>query len=176
MPALVPVIPIADYRHAQRMRRPYREGRAFNTGVAARMSPKLVVRTLLCTFREQPQIHLAEQRAVAIRIVDHFRHVERSPVHAQAIIETLASSRHARHEQAAVIDADQLYQHAKGVRADRRHGSGPRQEAADPPLPLRVLVRTEQGKRIAQLSGQQRLPGRRQRGAVGRGLHGRVSR
>ncbi len=76
------------------------------------MCAQRLIRSQVCSFRQQPQIHLLQQRAKAIGII--YQVLLAVPVHRQLIAERVFAAWNDATEEAACIFTRQLRQFAPG--------------------------------------------------------------
>ncbi len=71
MDAAIPAVEIAHHAHALRIRRPDREINAVHAADLAQLRAEFLLELEMIALRKKMQIHLAHDRAVAIRIAQH---------------------------------------------------------------------------------------------------------
>jgi hypothetical protein len=71
MAAAIPMIEVADHGHAARIRRPYREQRAFNAFMCHRMRTEPIIETLVRALDQEVVIHRTQHRPVGVGVMEY---------------------------------------------------------------------------------------------------------
>ncbi len=152
MAAAIPEVEIAHHRDALRVRRPDAKARAVHVVNYRAVRAQGFVRAQMGAFRQQPGVHLLQQRPEAIGVVDQI--LLTVPVHRQLVAKHILAARHHRAEKAARIEAFQLGDFAPGVSLYYPYFRSVGQQRPDF-QPVGCLVHPQQGEGIGVITRKQ---------------------
>ena len=143
----VPVVEVADDGDARGVGRPDGEAGAGHAVLDRQPRPQHLPRPQMRAFGEQPHVHLAEHRAVAVRVVER-RFAAVVPAHLQPVVARRCAVARA-FEEAGGVAALEAGEHSAAGRVEHGHRGRPRLEAAQLPAAVGARMCAEHGERVA---------------------------
>jgi hypothetical protein len=150
----VPVVEVADHRHAARIRRPDREGHALDAVHLAQVRAQALPGPQVRALGQQPDVGVAEHEGKAVGVVDA-RDV-RAPVDLERVAHARLGRGHQASEDVGALVPLERGQRPAGARMQHRHALRAGQQRTHHQA-ARGLVRAEHAEGVAVLGAHQRM-------------------